>query len=158
MTRHVVIRVRAPRERGPVRFVHVHRRVRERRRAADHGAASVVGVQVRDHHVTDVCGLHLLPRILHGLLPRRVRREVADPRVDQDRDAGGQPNDERVHVPPPPVGPDERPWAALALAIPVDGSARGFIGERERRPPLADRPDLDAAHTDRLNVRHRAGA
>ena len=92
-------------------------------------------------------GLHRRPRVRVRTPPTaRYGPNAADPRVDHDVRREGVRHDERVHVPPPLVGPVERPRPTLAFRRP-SRRRPGTLGERERREPLADRPDLDAARS-----------
>jgi hypothetical protein len=59
-----------------------------------------------------------------------------------------------VDVPRPRPLVEERPRVSLALGRPVDVVARTFVGELERREPLADGRDLEGSDAHRHDVTH----
>jgi hypothetical protein len=116
----------------------------------------VVGVQMRVDDVRDVLGVRArLRELAVDPSDNVVRRapEVPDAGVDQCQH-GRRPQQERVDVPPPVALSLERPRVPLAFAVPVDVAAGRLVGERQRRPPVAQRDDLDVSDAD--GVRHAA--
>ena len=125
-------------------------------RRREHRSARVIGVQVREHDVArrprQVDGRPTRPgpaSSAHG----RYGAERADPGVDEHV-ARRRPQQERVDVPRPMVVIRRTPTGARrarpAQSTLLPGS---FVGERERRPALTDREDLDVADAERV-VRH----